>query len=688
MGMLIRKTPRLIVAAGPALIVIFFGLLVFLNGRSSVRADGLVDHTLTVISALHRILGRATDAETGQRGFVITGLDRYLGPFEGAESDVQRDLRDLRRMTTNDITSQRYLDTLGNLIDAKFRELEQPIRLRRTQGFPAALAFMELDSGKVYMDGIRRVVAAMDGHAHQVLANRERAAALARRITNAVVVSGTLIAALLALLANGYFARFAEAEADAARALEERATQLQEQAVELEHQNTQLQEQAVELEQQSDQVQQQAIELEVANENLNASAEAMAQAQELLTTERRYLRRVIDINPNFVFAKDREGRFTLVNQAVADAYGTTIENLVGKTDADFNSNAEEVEYFRRLDLEVMDSGGMRFIPEESITDSTGARRWLQTVKCPITDDSGHITQILGVSTNITERKRIEAELRREAAERARLYEAERIARADAEEAKLRADEANQAKSAFLATMSHELRTPLNAIGGYAELLELGVRGPITMAQREDLVRIRRAGQYLLGLINDVLNFVQLESAHVRYAIRTYPVQSALDDAAALIEPQVQLKQLTFAPERCDEQLMISADPDKVQQILLNLLSNAVKFTPPGGQVVLLCLTPTDGAAAAAAVRAASADRVATIIVRDTGAGIPDDKRDSIFEPFVQIGRDLRQPMAGVGLGLAISRQLARGMGGDLAVRSEIGRGSTFILTLPLASVES
>jgi signal transduction histidine kinase len=276
----------------------------------------------------------------------------------------------------------------------------------------------------------------------------------------------------------------------------------------------------------------------------------------------------------------------------------------------------------------------------------------------------------------------------QAIERARLYEAEHAARADAEmlrsdaeeararaeDARRRADDANQAKSAFLATMSHELRTPLNAIGGYAELLDLGVRGPVTAAQHQDLARIRRAGAYLLGLINDVLNFVQLESAQVRYSVRDLSVNTALQDAAALIEPQTRQKGIHFVCEPCPHDWTMRADGDKVQQVLLNLLSNAVKFTLEGGQVVLSCLGRE--------APYGTPDGSVRIAVRDTGSGIPADKLEQIFEPFVQIGRELRNPVAGVGLGLAISRELARGMGGNLTADSTVGAGSTFTVVLP------
>jgi signal transduction histidine kinase len=237
-------------------------------------------------------------------------------------------------------------------------------------------------------------------------------------------------------------------------------------------------------------------------------------------------------------------------------------------------------------------------------------------------------------------------------------------------ARQQAEDANRAKSEFLAVMSHELRTPLNAIAGYAELLELGVRGPITPEQREDLERIRRSQRHLLGLINEVLNYAKLETGTVRFEVAEVDVADAVRSVESLVLPQMREKALEFDTARCREpRLTVRADRDKLQQVLVNLLSNAIKFTDPGGRITL------------------SAERrgaLVALVVRDTGVGIAPDKLEAIFEPFVQVGRALNSPGEGTGLGLAISRDLARGMGGDLTAESEVGRGSTFTLTVPAA----
>jgi len=239
--------------------------------------------------------------------------------------------------------------------------------------------------------------------------------------------------------------------------------------------------------------------------------------------------------------------------------------------------------------------------------------------------------------------------------------------ADAERARQAADEANAAKSAFLATMSHELRTPLNAIAGYAQLLEMGIHGEVNDTQREYLEKIRRNQMHLLGLINDVLNFAKIEAGQVQYEIADVPVDEMLASVEALIEPQLKARQHAYTYRRGDARVQARADRDRVEQIVLNLLGNAVKFTSPGGAIVMEWET---------------GERVVRIRVRDNGRGIPHEKLPAIFEPFVQVDPALTRSSEGTGLGLAISRDLARAMKGDLTVESQEGVGSTFTLTLP------
>jgi PAS domain S-box-containing protein len=256
----------------------------------------------------------------------------------------------------------------------------------------------------------------------------------------------------------------------------------------------------------------------------------------------------------------------------------------------------------------------------------------------------------------------------QALERARLFEAERRARAEAEAA-------NRAKFEFLTTMSHELRTPLNAIAGYVELLEMGIRGPVTDAQRQDLERIRHSQMHLLGLINDVLNFARIETGHVHFDLRDVPLDDALAEVEALISAQVERKGLAYEFRRLAPGVIARADREKVRQIVLNLLSNAVKFTPAGGRITLEYAVGGGGG-------------TVEVRVRDTGMGIPSDKLVTIFEPFVQVNAGYTRTTEGTGLGLAISRDLARAMGGELLAESVEGEGSVFVLTLPRGGAQA
>jgi signal transduction histidine kinase len=271
-----------------------------------------------------------------------------------------------------------------------------------------------------------------------------------------------------------------------------------------------------------------------------------------------------------------------------------------------------------------------------------------------------VATIVTVMRSALRARRRQYDVRDHLVERKDLLERERAARRQAEEA-------NHAKSEFLAMMSHELRTPLNAIGGYAQLMEMGLRGPITPEQREDLERIERSQRHLLGLINDVLNFAKLEAGRVQFFIARVPMNELLLGVEALVLPQLHAKGLRYVDAGDCGTMAVHADEEKARQVLINLLSNSIKFTPAGGEVRVRCVED---------------EARVHITVSDSGVGIPPDRLESIFEPFVQVDRGLTSRQEGTGLGLAISRDLARHMGGDLTATSTAGVGSNFTLSLP------
>jgi signal transduction histidine kinase len=300
--------------------------------------------------------------------------------------------------------------------------------------------------------------------------------------------------------------------------------------------------------------------------------------------------------------------------------------------------------------------------------SVGAR---SSISVPLKDATGRAVAVLSLVSSESGRRFDESDLtmamelaRRAGAAlaNARLVEAERLARADAEAA-------SRTKSEFLATMSHELRTPLNAIAGHVQIIEMGIHGPVTDAQHDALVRVERAQRHLLGLINDVLNYARMEAGRVEYELEPMLARDMLTDVLPMVESQVNAKRLALETELPGDEdaVYVWADRDKLAQVLLNILSNAVKFTEEGGHITI--------------VLAAADDEHVTVRITDTGVGIPADKLEAVFEPFVQVRSEYTRQVEGTGLGLAISRDLARGMGGDLRATSELGKGSTFELVL-------
>lgn len=234
-----------------------------------------------------------------------------------------------------------------------------------------------------------------------------------------------------------------------------------------------------------------------------------------------------------------------------------------------------------------------------------------------------------------------------------------------------AEDSDRAKTDALGHITHELRTPLSAIGGYAELMQLGVRGPVTDGQRRDLDRIRWNQQHLLSLITQILSFVRVDTGRAEFTITDVDLGPAAASAAEMIEPLIEAKGQVVVREGCGAGVAIArADADKVRQIMINLITNAMKYSPEQSRLVVRCGTSAAGPFAE---------------VCDEGAGIAEDQLESIFEAFVQLRGGEAMRSGGVGLGLAIARQLARGMNGELTVTSTLNVGSTFRLTLPAAA---
>ena len=404
----------------------------------------------------------------------------------------------------------------------------------------------------------------------------------------------------------------------------------------------------------------------------------------LRESEQRFRLLVQGVQDYAIFMLDPDGVIATWNEGARRIKGYTADEIIGQHMSVFYPPEDVAAGKVPRELEIASREGS-FEEEGERVRKDGSRFWANVVITAIRDEEGTLVGFGKVTRDLTERrtaqrKEVEDARRLASEEAARHYaeEREEESRAQAmqlheqaielEERSVEAQNANRAKSGFLAAMSHELRTPLNAIAGYTELLELGISGPVTEQQVQHLKRIRLSQQHLLRIINDILNFSRIEAGRITYNIKPVPMDEVTEVVAQMIERQAEKRQITFERTACAEKIVAWADRAKVEQVLLNLLSNALKFTPSTGTVTLAC-------------RLSGNEML--VDVHDTGVGIAADKLEAVFEPFVQVGRSLTSDHEGTGLGLAISRELARAMHGDVTVKSVIDLGSTFTLHLPL-----
>ena len=411
------------------------------------------------------------------------------------------------------------------------------------------------------------------------------------------------------------------------------------------------------------------------------------------THEDRELHRLLveGVRDYAIFMLDPTGHIATWNEGAERIKQYTRDEIVGRHFSTFYPKADIDAHKPERELEIAKATG-KFEEEGWRIRKDGSRFWANVLITSIYDSTGELVGFAKVTRDLTERRAAEAraldDARRVAAEEAARREAEvrahelrtlaeqlryRTAELEeqsrqAHEARTRADDANRVKSEFLAAMSHELRTPLNAIGGYTDLLMMELSGPLTPQQHDQLTRIKRSQEHLLGIINDILNFSRIEAGQIVYEFGLVSVIDVAESVMFMIAPQAQAKGLTFERDDTHRGVTVWADKAKLEQVVLNLVSNAVKFTSAGGTVSVDCQSIGDAKVG--------------LSVRDTGTGIPNDQLDAIFEPFVQVGRSLSSNREGTGLGLAISRDLARGMHGDIRVESTLGVGSTFTLILP------
>jgi len=448
------------------------------------------------------------------------------------------------------------------------------------------------------------------------------------------------------VLARRQVERLLRESEEARHRLKEANATLEAQRAEMEAVNQQLQENALELEMQTEELQRTAAALE---ERSHDAETARAEAERA----REHLARMIEQAPvSMYIALGRDHVFDVVNEPYCAMVGRRPEAMLRRPGREVFPEFVPQGVFDIIER-VYDTGTAYrapAIPAAFDADGDGApeTHYFNLVYQPLLDAGGAVYAVAMVGTEVTE-----------------LVEA----RQAAESARREAEVANRAKADFLASMSHELRTPLNAIGGYVELVAMGIHGPVTEAQREALGRVKASQQHLLTLINDVLAFAKIEAGHIELDLRPHSAADLLASVEPLVSPLAEARGITLSTDACDPSLRLVGDVERTRQVLLNLVGNAIKFTQADGRVRLSCERRGPWV---------------EIRVSDNGPGIAPEKQESIFDPFVQVERRFSNPREGVGLGLAISRDLARAMGGELSVASVPGEGSTFTLRLALA----
>ena len=371
----------------------------------------------------------------------------------------------------------------------------------------------------------------------------------------------------------------------------------------------------------------------------------------LRESEERFRVLVLSVKDYGIFMLDPDGRVASWNEGARRIEGYEAEEILGEHFSTFYPPDVAASGHPARELEMARRDG-RYEEEGWRIRKDGSRFWASVVITPLFGEHGDLMGYAKVTRDLTERR---------LAQQREVDDARRLAEVEA---------SNRAKTGFLAAMSHELRTPLNAIAGYAQLMQDGVGGDVSDQHRDYLTRIRNSQQHLLGIVNDLLNYSRMEAGGVVYERELVFAHEVVEGVLAMVTPQIERKRLRLRRGACPPDVAAIADRLKVEQVVLNLLSNAVKFTPEGGTITVLC---------------GRGEQTVTITVRDTGPGIPEDKLEVIFDPFVQLGRTLTSKHEGAGLGLAISRDLARAMEGDVRVESVEGDGATFTLSLPSVS---
>ncbi|HEV7556326.1 MAG TPA: CHASE3 domain-containing protein, partial [Kofleriaceae bacterium] len=650
------------------------------------RADAAaaVRHSSTVQRLVYQFLATVTDAETGQRGFVITGDEHYLAPYEQARGALPGQLAALQSLVADNAEQQRRVQELEPILGAKLIELARTVELRREGNTEGAVAGVKTDRGKVMMDRIRELVAAISSIEEGVLADRDADWEAAVRWSSLVTFGGVAVIALMIML-TGVFAsrdyRNVESEAWVRRVQLALGTKMQgdfkpeslaDKVLSIIVDQLDAVVGAVYLYEPGDRLQL------VAGHALEPTTRigSTIKIGDGLAGEAAKQRRVVhlrDLPDGYLRVVSATGgsrpHELVVVPAIVDGTVQAIIEL-GFFHAVHVSEMQALERASESIAVAVRTARDRSRLEELLAETQRQAEELQAQQEELRVTNEELEQqsrTLQLSQSQLENQQAELEqINAQLEEQSNSLERQRdeLARAGAE---LR--RSNEYKSEFLANMSHELRTPLNSSLILAKLLADNRDGNLNAEQIKFAQTIYTAGNDLLTLINDILDLSKIEAGMLDVRAESVPLARVLDDLASTFQPVAAQKRLALdlrvapgAPES------IETDSMRLSQILKNLMSNALKFTEDGGVSLEI---------------SATADGRVGFAVHDTGIGISTDQHDAIFEAFRQADGASNRKFGGTGLGLSISRDLARLLGGDLVVDSKPGHGSTFTLVLPV-----
>ncbi len=622
-------------------------LLIVIGGFSyrtmtRLRAGVVVQaHTYEVLTQTEQLLKTLVDAETGARGFVLTGIDEFQQPYQDALQNFQPQLERLRQLTSDnpERSSEKQFSRLATLEQhsrERFDLLRRAIEQRRAQGQSAANDPTLRVQGKALMDQIRAVVDEFKAEENRLLQIRSEALNVEARRTTATILIGSVLGILALALANITILREIKRRRLAEIGLEQANAELE------------------------TRVAARTAELSEVNQSLRAEMKRREEAEAAEREQREWWRVTLSSIGDAVIATDREGHVNYLNGTAQILTGWSPEEAAGQPlDRVFNiineSTRQPVESpIARVLREGIVVG---LANHTALIAKDGSEHPIDDSGAPILDDQGRILGAVLVFRDITEQKK--NELARE-----ELLASEHRARKQAEQA-------SQLKDEFVATISHEVRTPLNAILGWARLLRGGKLDPEACANA--LETIERSAENQARLIEDLLDISRIITGKLQMEMRTLDAASAARAALKTVTPAAEAKRIRLVSEFDPNAGFISGDADRLQQIIWNLLSNAIKFTPRGGVIE---------------TRLTRQQSQVVISISDTGQGIEPEFLPHVFDRFRQADSSSMRKHGGLGLGLAIVRHLVEMHGGTISAHSDgPGQGATFTIRLPVTPLQ-